>query len=145
MISCELCFPGAVEIGELAPDVVLVFDDGGYCLIWGHGHNDGVLLTFQIAPWTDPDPDCTGDLTLNEEGLADQWIDDVESALIPEEWNMPPDVGHAFCLTCEKVGWPSRSHRLLHQWVFDRAGTMIAKWKEQINVDSNELHPGDGV
>ena len=117
---CGLCWPNAVEYGELIEDHYLFENEGKYGLMTAHGHGDKyVAVWFPEKPTPDPDPDCTNDDC--------DWIDKVC------EWsdNLKTDIetGYFLIRAMEEAGWkgpPSWSF-----WLWGRAGRMIEEVEKQ--------------
>lgn len=71
---CELCYPTAKEVGEIAPGFELIFLDGAYHILAGQGHKDDIIYSFKHKPMVDPCPESDGSDEKQEEiGFA--WID----------------------------------------------------------------------
>lgn len=60
-LSCQLCYPGIIDIGEIGKCVWLSKWKGRYCLFFGQGHKDDIIHVFRLKPFTDPGADIKAD------------------------------------------------------------------------------------
>lgn len=118
---CWLCFPEAVEYGELVPDLFLFKDGDTYGLMQQSGHRGDYLLLFPEKPTPDPDPECVheGDEIST---ASDVWVDVVSDW--QEKLKLFPSEGHFLVESCKEAGWTYKDGHMLF-WLFDRAGKML--------------------
>lgn len=118
---CYLCFPDAVEYGELVPDLWLFKNGDTYGLMSQPGHNGDYLLLFPEKPTPDPDPECEheGDEIA---AASDVWIDLISDW--QEKLKLFPHEGYMLTKSCYEAGWSTRHGHMLF-WLFDRAGKML--------------------
>jgi len=117
---CNLCYPDAVEYGEIFPGGWLMRNGDRYAVMAAHGHQGYELLFFPDRPTPNPDPECAEGLSPDEEKAADAWVDRVR------DWQdavlMSPEDGYFLVRGCKEAGcetsWPL-------WWLYDRAGKMI--------------------
>lgn len=122
---CNLCFPGGVEVGTIAPGYTLIHYQGGYRILAGHGHGvDDILWHFIHDPEPDPDPRCETDDT--------GWLDRATEACTLDGRLLPMSAedGYHFISACVQAGYDRWTHdldlhRLFSLWLFDRCGKLI--------------------
>jgi hypothetical protein len=112
---CELCYPKAVEIGEIFPGGWLMENEGKYAIMAAQGHKGHELLFFPDKPTPDPDPDCKSDSP-----EADKWLDKVVDW--EESVKLCPGDGYFLANGCKEAGWKEST---LLIWLYDRAGKML--------------------
>jgi hypothetical protein len=117
---CYLCFPEAVEYGELIPDMFLFKDGDTYGLMMQSGHRGDYILLFPEKPTPDPDPECVHEY--DEIATSERWVDVV--ADWQEKLKLFPSEGHHLVESCKEAGWSYKHGHMLF-WLFDRAGKML--------------------
>ncbi len=118
---CEMCYPNAKEIGEVAPDLYLMENDGTYAIMSAPGHKNYEIFFFPDKPTPDPDPE-----NLHEDGpileASVAWVDKVL------DWadtiKLRPEDGYFVCSAAEEAGW---DHGNVLMWLYNRAGQLLEK------------------
>ncbi len=94
---CELCYPNAIEVGEIFPDGWLMVNEGKYAIMVAHGHKGYELLFFPDKPTPDPDPECV----LVDDSPEAKWYDKVD------DWSrsvkLSPEEGYFLVNGCKEV------------------------------------------
>ena len=119
---CDLCFPKAVEIGELVKDHFLMENEGQYSIIVAQGHKGHELLFFPDKPTPDPDPDCKSDDC--------SWLDKVL------EWQETAKLdvvdGYYLVKACKESGYEYGDVLI---WLYEKAGEMINEKSNQNTIN----------
>lgn len=134
---CELCFPKAIEIGELIKDYYLIYDTGVFSLLSGQGHNGDEELYFPGKPTIDLDPkdEC---VDVNSELFKehDKWMDRIIEWW--EDLRMTPESGYWLVKSAIESGWDRYENddcALLEFWLVDKAAKMILEYEKSNNIE----------
>lgn len=120
---CELCFPVAVEIGQIFPGGWLVENKGWYFIIASDGHKDDILLFFPNKPTPDPDPD------VKEPEKYMWWVDAI--ADWENKIKMTPQDGYFLVSGCLEAGWKgSKGQGTMLVWLYERAAKMVEDYEK---------------
>jgi len=127
---CELCYPNAKEIGEIAKDYWLILDNGKYSIVSGtYGHTDSHPMEFLDKPYPNPDPNDEHEAE-NDPILAAtlDWMEKADNSY--EKWSMPIHLGYGFMDACTKTGlWDKEKDIIFIYWLFDKAGRLIQAYE----------------
>lgn len=131
-IACRLCFPDAVDYGELVPEYFMFQSEGEFFICSGNGHTK--LAKFQGTPSPDPFNGLT-EKQIEElpDGALSEWFDWAVLArnieiLIKDE-NGITDFGVAceLGIACVEAGWTREQSGSPAFWLYERAGNLILK------------------
>lgn len=123
---CNLCYPNAIELGEVVPGLFLMKMNEQYHLLGGQGHIDHIEATFAIRPRPEPPEDEDDD-----DAAWNKWYGE---ALLTEE--ILPKVswrdGYLFVLQCMEGGYKPNEDGNLLLWLYNKAGQLLVSGQESI-------------
>ena len=120
---CKLCYPNAIEVGEVSDECFLIFWDEKYHLITHPGHRDYIFHTFNFTPWQDPDPECEHDGDAIAD-VADAWLEQVEETL---QLKLSPSIGYNLY---KQYLSEDPKENIFGMWLFNKCGRLI---EEHVN------------
>jgi hypothetical protein len=135
---CDQCFPDAIVIKRFSGDLELCEQKGKYFIVWGNGHKDDVVVTFETKPLPDPHPeDWTDEELETEEGkkiceIQDAWIDDCDK--LHKSLLLAPGQGYFLYKDLQELGFAGNhdsEHPLLCQWLNHYCGLAVKEFEDR--------------
>jgi hypothetical protein len=126
-IACRLCFPNAIDHGELIPGYFLVNQGESWFLVNSDGHDR--LFVFGGKPYSEPykeqfAQDDDWEPSLKEWAKWESWQREVELFSIAEGARFQLEQSMTLGISCHEAGWCSMDGNLKF-WLIERAARLL--------------------